>query len=257
MPGTNDPAADDLESVLATQATETTADPSGTDGTQSDPVLDALKPQGHVAGKETPPQPQPPQDWEKRYKSLRSEYDKRAQKQNSLEALLKNPQIAALAKSDPTLAQALAKAGLQAASDEAKAAGDKGMDDDDAYWQTPEGRMELYEAKLDLKMELRDFGQEQLGRRLKPEEETQIRRVINKAGALTVAEAWTLTPAGRSHRLEQEQKRLAEAQAKLPPGRRPRPTPAGMGGSQKLDMTKPVTEMNEQERREYLRKFQE
>lgn len=243
MPGTNDPVADDLESALANPEQETSAEP------QADPILDALKPSGHVMGKETPAQP--PQDWEKRYKSLRSEYDKRAQKANTLESILKNPQIAEIAKRDPATAQALAKAGLKLAQEEAEQAGDTASEDD-AYWQSPEGRQELYEARMDLKFEIHYFGTETLGRRLTPQEETEVRKVINRAGSLTVGEAWKLTSAGQKAMLAAEQKRLAAAQAKAP-GQRPRPTPPGLGGSDKLDMKKPVTEYNDQEKREFLR----
>lgn len=248
MPG-NEPEADDLDRALADQAAEGAVTHS--DVAPADPaVLDALKPDGHAEGK-TPQKP--PQDWEKRYNAIRPEFDKTRGKLKTLEAIARDPRIAELARTDPKIAEALAKAGIQLARDEAAAEGNDGRDEDDDYWKSTDGRMEIMEAANDLRWQIRDFAQESLGRRFTKAEESEVRQMIQKAGALSVEQAWSLTPSGRAERLKAERKRIEEAGARTPQGGRPRPTPSGMGGDERIDMKKPVTQFNDAEKREFLR----
>lgn len=250
MPG-NEPEADDLE-ALANQETETAADPQGT---QSDPVLDALKPSGHAEGQQQRQAPQQQtQDWQKRYQAMRPEFDKARTKANTLDAIVNNPRLRELAQTDPTVAQALAKAGYKLAAEQAQADGDEGAQADDQYWTSPEGRMDVMEAAASLRYEMEDFAMQSLGRRFNADEVKQVKAVIAKAGTLTVEEAWTLTPAAKAQRLANEQKRLAEAQARGSKGPRPRPTPNALGGgAEKLDMKKHPSQFNDAEKQEFLR----
>src|SRR3990167_7860131 len=173
MPG-NEPEADDLE-ALANQETETTADPQGT---QSDPVLDALKPSGHAQGQQKPP---PPTDYQKRYEAMRPEFDKRSAKLKSLESIVNNPRMLELAKHDPTIAQAMAKAGYRLASEEARADGEDGRDSDDVDWSQGEAHALMMEAKIDLRFEMEDFASAELGRRFNAQESAGGRKIIAMA----------------------------------------------------------------------------
>lgn len=248
MPGT-EPEADDLE-ALANQEAETTSTPQGP---TSDPVLDALKPSGHAEGAQQ--KPAPTQDWEKRYKAIRPEFDKTRNKVATLEQIVRDPRIAELAKTDPKIAQALAKAGIQLAKEQADA--DNGEADDEAYWKSPEGRMDVIEAATGLRYEMEDFAMQSLGRRFTADETKQVKHIIGKAGALTVEEAWTLTPAAKALRLAAEQKRATQAQAK-PGGNRPRPTPNPLGiGGEKIDLKKRPQDFNDAEKREFFRNLPE
>ncbi len=233
MPG--EPGADETE-VLANQGMETTADPS-LDGTQSDPILDALK--------------QQPQDWQKRYNAIRPEFDKARTKANTLDSLLKNPKFSELAKADPAMAEALAKAGYQVAREQAEADGGEDYGPDGKYWTTPDGRMDIVEARTELRYEMEDFSMQSLGRRFTTQEAAEVKSWIAKAGALTVEQAWKLTASADKLRLAAEQKRMAQQPANR--GNRPRPTPSPLGGgAEKLDMKKHPSQFNDAEKREFL-----
>lgn len=254
MPGTNDPAPDDQEAALTAEQ-GTTADPS-LEGTQSDPILDALKPSGH-GGDAQKPNPQSQQDYQKRYQSMRPEFDKRGAKLNTWESILKNPKFAELAKTDPEMRQALAKAGYALAQEEAEG-GAAEAGDEEQYWQSPEGRADLVEARMDLRYEMEDFAQEKLSRRFTPQEASEVKAYIHRAPKLTVAEAWKLTKSADDARLSAEQKRMTEAQGRRPGGQRPRPTPNPLGGgAEKLDLKKHPSQFNDAEKREYLRNLPE
>ena len=249
MPG-NEPEADDLE-ALANQGAETTSDPSQ-GGTTSDPILDALKPSGHAEG-QTQQKPTPTTDYQKRYEAMRPEFDKRSQKLKSLESLVTNPEIQKLAQTNPALAQALAKAGYKLAEEQAQEDGG-GAADDEEYWHTPEGRQDVMEAKAELRYEMEDFAMQALGRRFNATEQAQVKSMIAKAGALTVEEAWSITPAAKAMRLAGEQKRLSEVQARGGRGgSRPRPTPNALGGgAEKIDLKKHPSQFSDAEKREFL-----
>lgn len=244
MPGT-EPEADDLTEAL-TQETETTATPQGTG---SDPVLDALKPSGHAEGQpQTKPAPQQ-QDYQKRYQSLRPEYDKAKTKLNALMQIVNNPKLHELAKTDPTIAQALAKAGYKLAEEQAKEDGEEPGED---FWEGPQGQTLVMRAEMDLRYQMEDFAVQSLGRRFNAEETKQVKAYIAKAPELTVDEAWSLTPAAKAMRLAAEQKRLAEA-GKRQTGSRPRPTPNAIGGgAEKLDLKKHPSQFSDAEKREFL-----
>ena len=249
MPGTNDPAADDLEQAL-TSETETTS--NGGDATTSDPVLDALKPSSHADGGQKP-NAQAQQDYQKRYQSMRPEFDKRGAKLNTWEGILKNPKFAELAKTDPEMRQALAKAGYAFAAEEAEA--DQQSQGAQRFEDLSEAdqRSLVSDAKIDLRFEMEDFAQEALNRRFTNDEREEVKSFIRRSqGTLTVAEAWKLTKAADAQRLTSEQKRLAEARGTTRGGR-PRPTPSALGGGEKIDLKKHPSQFNDAEKREFLR----
>lgn len=189
-----------------------------------------------------------PQELEKAYQNLNKVSGQSRSKLQQLESLIQNPRFQQMAASDPDIAQALQKAGYdlrraEAQEDARSQGGEWNGDESDPRFQ-----MALIDAKNELRWSLFNFGQER-GKPLSQQEERAIREVLAASPRLSVKQAWKLTDHYEKELKAKEDKRFAELQSKNP--NRPRPNPTTLHG-QKLNLQKPVTEMNDAERRAYL-----
>lgn len=189
-----------------------------------------------------------PQELEKAYQSANKTLGQSRSKLQQLEGLIQNPRFQQLAASDPDIAQALQKAGydLRRAESQQDEQGQPQWNGDE---NDPRFQMALIDAKNELRWSLFNFGQER-GKPLSQQEERSIREVLAASPRLSVKQAWKLTDAYEKDLKAKEDKRIADLQAKGSPNR-PRPNPTTLPG-QKLDLKKPVTEMNDAERRAHL-----
>ena len=183
-------------------------------------------------------------NWEQRYKSSQAKFQQMGSKMKSIEALMQNPKLRELAKNDPTIAEALAKAGYQhVAEQEQQNQGEKLTLERiyDEHYQAA--------AANNIRWALREL-QDEMKRPLSKEEKAGIFVNMRDVPGLSVEQAWRLSDGYQKQLKAAEDKRVADA-TKQNPGVRPRPMTPLMPG-QKLDMKKPVTEMNEAERRQHI-----
>ena len=115
--------------------------------------------------------------------------------------------------------------------------------------------MALIDAKNELRWSLFNFGQER-GKPLSQQEDRAIREVLAASPRLSVKQAWKLTDHYEKELKSKEDERFAKLQGNRQNGNRPRPNPTTPSG-QKLNLQKPVTEMNDAERRAYLMQITE
>lgn len=188
-----------------------------------------------------------PQELEKAYQNLNRMAGQKGSKLSQLEALIQNPRFQQMAAQDPDIAQALAKAGYDLRKQEAQ------EDNQGEEWngdeRDPRFQIALIDAKNELRWNLFQFGQER-GKQLSQKEEHAIRQVLAASPRLSIKQAWKLTDFYEQELKAKEDERMAKYQAKGGPNR-PRPNPTLLPG-QKLDLKKPVTEMNDAERKAYL-----
>lgn len=197
-----------------------------------------------------------PQDLEKAYQNANRMLGQKGSKLSQLEALVQNPRFQQLASQDPDIAQALAKAGYELRREEAQE-DNRGRQQQDWNGDTNDPRYQLayLEAKNEIRWALRDFSDER-GKRLSREEEGAIRQVLQtmprlvEKGPEGIKMAWKLTPFYEKELKAKEDERFAKAMQR-PGANRPRPNPSLLPG-QKLDLKKPVTEMNDSEKKAYL-----
>ena len=242
LPGTES-APDDLDSLVQQLGTE---NEPGT-GSDSSGLPPPLQPSGHGEPKGTAGQQQAtPQDLEKRYKGLRAGYEKTSQKLKTWEGLLRNPKLLELARTDPEVREALAKAGYQQALEQ-QAQEEQG----DAEEEIDPVRL-VYDLRAEMEID-REFSslEREIKREVTPQERKEIMAGIERWGGFTVKQAWKLTPSYEKHLKDSEDKRVNDAVGKARPYR-PRPPSPLLPGAKAPDLKKPVTEMNEAERRAYL-----
>lgn len=188
-----------------------------------------------------------PQELEKAYQSLNKMAGQKGSKLQQLESLIQNPRFQELASRDPDVAQALAKAGYELRKQEAQ------EDNQGQEWNgdenDPRFQIALIDAKNELRWNLFQFGQER-GKALSQQEEMAIRQVLAASPRLSIKQAWKLTDHYDRDLKAKEDERMSKLQAR-PGVNRPRPNPTTLPG-QKLDLKKPVTEMNDAERKAHL-----
>lgn len=179
------------------------------------------------------------QDWEKRYKSIRPEYDRTRSKMSVLEGIIKNPKFHALAETNPEIREALAKAGYELASEQER--------QDEGEGEVSPERLEIETLRHEMILDRQLNGlSKSLGRDLQRQELMEILDIKKHIGGLSVEQAWQLTPSYQKHLKTAEDKRFEDFKKKASVNR-PRPTAPIMPG-QTLDMKKSVTEMNDAER---------
>lgn len=187
------------------------------------------------------------QEAEAAHNKLYGQYSQQQNLLNQLKAALKDPQKLAEFSKDPNMAQVLAKMGLQAAQEEVETEGQNQP-------QVPQGfekyveQFEVKQANFDLKVERWEFEQD-LGRRLTPQENNAVMQLISRVPGLSYAEAWKLA---NHDKLLQEAQMKAGQTAKKPQVNRPAPKFLSPGGAA-VDSKKKVTEMSNHEWRETLR----
>ena len=189
-----------------------------------------------------------PQDLEKAYQNLNRMAGQKGTKLQQLESLIQNPRFQQLAAQDPDIAQALAKAGYELRREEAQEDA-KGQQEWNGDENDPRFQIALIDAKNELRWNLFQFGQER-GKQLSPQEEKAVRQVLAASPRLSIKQAWKLTDFYENELKAKEDERFAKLQAKVNPNR-PRPNPTLLPG-QKLNLQKPVTEMNDAEKKAHL-----
>ncbi len=239
-------------------------------GSQNPPTYTQDRGQGELLSRTQPqPQGQPnpseaqkllagkfktPQDLEKAYQNANRMLGQKGSKLSQLEALVQNPRFQQLASQDPDIAQALAKAGYELRREEAQE-DNRGQQDWNGDTNDPRYQIAYLEAKNEIRWALRDFSDER-GKRLSREEEVAIRQVLQtmprlvERGPEGIKMAWKLTPFYEKELKAKEDERVAKMMQR-PGANRPRPNPTLLPG-QKLDLKKPVTEMNDSEKKAYL-----
>jgi len=257
MPSAEGNPPDELGSILS----ELTGGNESEEGSNT-AVTDLLKPSGAHGGQPQQGQPQQAQpvkfmgreyktlaDAERDVKSLRKEFDSRSQKANLLDSMLKNPVYQRLAQTDPEVRDALAKAGYNLAEEEAEE--DEDSQEEKYYeeaWRNPVTRQLLVEHE-EFKIERQLNGlQDRIGRSVSPEEWTEMKNIMHALPQASVEQAWKLSK-GYAKELQMREDKRVEDEIKRRGGtpNRPRPNPAVLPG-QKLDLSKPVTQLNDQEK---------
>jgi hypothetical protein len=188
-----------------------------------------------------------PEEMEKAYNNINKMAGQGRSKLQQLEAMIQNPRFQQMAAQDPDIAQALAKAGYDLRREEAQedARGQREWNGDE---NDPQFQMAYIDAKNELRWSFFNFGQER-GKALSQPEEMAIREVLKASPRLSVKQAWKLTDHYEKELKAKEDERFAKLQQRNP--NRPRPNPTNLPG-QKLDLKKPVTEMNDAEKKAHL-----
>lgn len=251
MPGTNGGEPDEIDAIL----NEVGNDDGSAEGQSFDPGSNSLttqepaKSHGAPANAANGKAQQPTVDYKSRFVELKKQYDPVAQRKNQLEEILKNPELLNLAKTNPRLKDALIKAGFTKAEEEEEAYQANGPQVDDGKWDPENNPMHrVQELELNYKYDREEAALErELKRDLTEDEKTAIYEKLSVVRGLSVREAFTLTPQYQKALKAAEDRRVQEAIAKLPPGRRPKPNPFGSG--QKLDLKKDVRELKGDEER--------
>lgn len=196
-----------------------------------------------------------PQELEKAYQNANRILGQKGSKLQQLEALVQNPRFQQLASQDPDIAQALAKAGYELRRQEAEEDNRGQQQDWNGDTNDPRYQIAYLEAKNEIRWALRDFSDER-GKRLSKEEEVAIRQVLQtmprlvEKGPEGIKMAWKLTPFYERELKAKEDERVAKLMQR-PGANRPKPNPTLLPG-QKLDLKKPVTEMNDAEKKAHL-----
>lgn len=194
-----------------------------------------------------------PEEMEKAYQNVNRLAGKSQSKLQQLESLIQNPRFQQMAQSDPDIAQALAKAGYEIRRQE-REEDNRGQQEWNGDENDPRFQLAVVEAKNELRWNLFNFGQER-GKPLSQAEERAIREVMAVSPRLSVKQAWKLTDFYEKELKAKEDERVSKLQGNRNPNR-PRPNPTNLSG-QKLNLQKPVTEMNDAERRAYLAQIME
>lgn len=185
-----------------------------------------------------------PDELEKSYLGMRKGYDEKVNRAKQLEEILTNPKLQHLAQIDPEVRAAMEKAGFEL----------KGLEPQGSGEQVPaspfEEQVALLKAENDLRWELQEF-QSTLGRRMTHEERTDLLRAIEIAPSIPVEEAWKLTPHYEKGIQQKHQQEIDSLRRLRQNAERPMPGPKALPG-QKLNLKKPVTEMNGNERSAFL-----
>jgi hypothetical protein len=252
MPNGTEGAPDELDSL--TQELETSAAPEDITSSETAGLPDALKPSNHGAAAGQQRQQailgkyRTTEELAKAHKSLRSEFDKRSQKLNTLNEIIQNPKFNEWAAKDPQIREALVKAGYELALErqEQQREQDGGFEWDD---NDPRCQVALLRAEMEYDRQLSAF-QRKLGRDMSAEERQAIFTQLQAAPSLTVEQAYKLTSHFEKSLKAAEEKRFAEATRKANPNR-PKP-PIPMAPGQKIDLKKPVTDFNDAEKRQYI-----
>lgn len=189
-----------------------------------------------------------PEEMEKAYTNVNKLAGQRGSKLQQLESLIQNPRFQQMAATDPDIAQALAKAGYEIRQEERRE-DNRGQQEWNGDENDPRFQMAVIDAKNELRWNLFNFGQER-GKPLSPQEERAIREVLQVSPRLSIKQAWKLTDAYEKELKAKEDERFSKLQTNRN-GNRPRPNPTTLSG-QKLNLQKPVTEMNDAEKRAYL-----
>lgn len=187
-----------------------------------------------------------PEELEKSYLGMRKGYDEKASRAKQLEEILSNPRLQHMAQIDPEVRGVMEKAGFELKGLEEAARGEE-------YSSPMDEQVALIEAKNELRWELRDFEQS-LGRRMSVEERTDLLRAIERAPNVPVEEAWRLTPHYERNIQAKHQQELDSLRKVRQNVDRPMPGAKAFPG-QKLNLNKPVTEMNGNERTAFLQKL--
>lgn len=244
MPGKDDDV-DPIEEAIQDLAEPGTDPQNGDEPTSEDSAtnatLELLRPSKTttVNGK-TQPQAQ---DWEKRYKSALSGFEKQKTKLGAVETILNNPKFHEWAKSDPQVMEALAKAGYELAQKQEEQAKGEGANDRYAL------EIETLRQEWILDRQIQEL-KGQLGGELSNDALREVLQLKTEIPGLSVAQAWKLTSAYEKHVKQAQDKKVADLQ-KRGVVNRPRPKSSLMPG-ESLNMKKPVTQMNDAERSAWI-----
>lgn len=206
------------------------------------------------------------EDLVKGYQSANSALGKAQSRSKQLEKLLEVPGVYERLASTPEGRQTLAALGyeLRTADQEEEQGQEAGFGEYDeqliseltnVLGHQPTERDLLRYETVQLKetnrlnWELFHFGQNR-GKPLSAPEERAIREVLRVAPRLSIQQAWRLTP-GFEEALKAKQDEAVAAAGRKSGVKRPPPNPT-LAPGQKLDMKKPVTQMNDAERRAFL-----
>jgi len=161
MPFETEGAPDEFDALMADQEVAN----SGATPSDTASLPDALKPSSHGATKDELilGKYKSQDEFVKAHKSLRGEFDKRSQKLNTLESLLKNRDIQEQAARDPQLRDALAKAGYELALEREEEQDEQQGGEWDGDESDPRYMVAQAESKQELRWEIFEFQQDSLG----------------------------------------------------------------------------------------------
>lgn len=271
-----DEGQSELESILS-QSNETQgsgqADPTYLDGPGLNEQLTRNSPQTQNRENQNPQNQllagkfKTPQDLEKGYRSAESALGKATSRAKQLERLIQTPGVYERLASSPEGRDTLAALGfeMREADTQEEQQNQGGYDSYDeglirdlsqVLGREPTERdlmkyeITFMKEEQKLNWQLFRFGQSR-GKELNPQEERGIRNILRVAPRLTVDQAYRLTPEYEQS-VKAQQDKAVDAVRSKGSVKRPAPNPTLLPGQKSLDLKKPVTEMNDAERRAYI-----
>lgn len=196
---------------------------------------------------------------EKAYNKLYGERSDLQGTLNTVKKALNDPELLERLADDPRWAPILSKLGIEFANEEMEAEEADGSEDFD-WSDVPAPMREAYHRTqvmyhtMQLKEEKTSF-EETLGRKMTPQENNAVMKLIQRINDLTVEEAYFL--AHRQQVISEASKKGAQsAGSRVGQNGRPKPLPRGIPGME-LDLKKPIADMNNEELREHMRRSPE
>jgi hypothetical protein len=190
------------------------------------------------------------QDYDKSHRSLEQKLGQTTNRAQMLEKLIQNPGLQERLAADPESREILKKLGFELMEEESRE--DERSQGGPARWDPEDPRCQIAQLRAEMSFkEERSELEEKIGRRLAPNEISEIKQQIYLAPKLTWSQAWKLT----SHfekQLELQQQKAIEKAMQRAPVSRPRPAQPGAIGGQKLPQGKSPLGLKDEDKAAFL-----
>jgi hypothetical protein len=169
------------------------------------------------------------QELEKAYRSQNQGYRQLQTKAQQLEQMINNPKFQQMAANDPEMREALRALGYELMDEENRQEERQERNQGwDGNTNSPDFKIAVLEHRQQMFIDRLEF-QEELGRKLTPQEWSDVRKQIQMAPRLSIKSAWKLTP-HFDKEMEAKQQKALEAANRRSPIARPKPVSQALGG---------------------------